>query len=270
MLMKKPFQLGSLNPVAHPIAFLLILCDELQEWNREAYGIKDKLRTLAAAADVEINDNKLSVTFVSHNGLLPSDFSREKKKLLYNLCDLGALFGAVSIRCKASKKQVLPKPDDEISARPALEDLEKLAKAIHELYNENQLKRHPDKPLKYADFDTLTDSLKYSNLRQAMNIPEKLHQMGFVMRPAGSEGQIINEIPEEYTEYLAEEEHESWVNERIASGWISSDAVDAEKKTTPYLVPYDQLPEDIKQLDRDPVQNIPLLLERIGMAVYKK
>ena len=71
-------------------------------------------------------------------------------------------------------------------------------------------------------------------------------------------------------EYLAEQEHEAWVAERIANGWVSGDQVDAEKKTTPYLVPYNKLPEDIKQLDRDPVRNIPLLLERIGMAVYKK
>jgi hypothetical protein len=60
------------------------------------------------------------------------------------------------------------------------------------------------------------------------------------------------------------------VAERKATGWVAGDSVDAEKKTTPYLVPYNKLPEDIKQLDRDPVQNIPVLLERIGMAVYKK
>ena len=41
MMMKKPFNLGALLPDTHPIAFLLILCDELQEWNRKAYGIKD-------------------------------------------------------------------------------------------------------------------------------------------------------------------------------------------------------------------------------------
>lgn len=269
MMMKKPFNLSALAPNTHPIAFLLILCDELQEWNRKAYGIKDRLRTLAAEASLEVTDEKLALTLITHNGSLPADFSREKKKLLFKLLDLGALFDSVAIHCKALKKSILPEPGDEIEPRPELKDLEKLARAIHEMYNEKQLERYPDKPLKYPDFDKLTDSLKYSNLRQAMGIPEKLRQMGLVMRPAGS-GDPVKSIPEEYVEHLAEQEHEAWIAERVASGWVAGDHVDAEKKTTPYLVPFDKLPEDIKQLDRDPVQNIPLLLERIGMAVYKK
>lgn len=268
MMMKKPFNLGALSPSTYPIAFLLILCDELQEWNRKAYGVKDKLKTLAAEAEVTVTDEKLSLTLITHNGSLPADFSREKKKLLFKLLDLGALFDHVSIRCKSLKKSVLPEPTNEVTARPELKDLEKLARAIHELYNEKQLERYPNQPLKYPDFDKLTDSLKYSNLRQAMDIPEKLRQMGFVMRSIGN-GDPVKSIPEEYIEYLAEQEHEAWVAERVASGWVAGDRVDAGKKITPYLVPYDELPEEIKQLDRDPVQNIPLLLERIGMAVYK-
>ena len=269
MMMKKPFNLGALAPETHPIAFLLILCDELQEWNRKAYGIKDKLRILAAEAGLEVTDGKLALTFITHNGSLPYNFSREKKKLLYKLLDLGALFDQVVIRCKSLKNPVLPEPGDEVVPRPELKDLEKLARAIHDLYNEKQLERYPDRPLKYPDFDKLPDSLKYSNLRQAMDIPEKLRRMGFVMCKPGS-GDPVKSIPEEFVEYLAEQEHDVWIAERTASGWTAGDHADAEKKITPYFVPFDKLPENIKQLDRDTIQNIPVLLERIGMAVYNK
>ncbi|MEA4894155.1 MAG: RyR domain-containing protein [Oscillospiraceae bacterium] len=270
MLQKKPFNLGPLAPETHPIAYLLILCDELQEWNREAYGIKDRQRTLAAEARLEITDEKLSVTFITHNGSLSEDFSRGKKKLLSGLLAVSEVFETFNVHCKALKKQVLPRMKDEILPRPSLNDLEKLARAIHELYNEKQLERYPDKPLKYPDLDRLTDSLKYSNLRQAMGIPEKLRQMGYVMGPADCGGEAIESIPREYVEYLAEREHEEWVEERKATGWVPGDRVDAGKKTTPYLVPYSKLSEEIKQLDRDPVENIPELLSRIGMAVYKR
>ena len=269
VMQKNPFNLGTLPSSTHPIAFLLILCDELQEWNREAYGIKDKLSTFAKEVRLEITEEELKVTFVTHNSLLPADFSRKKKELLYKLLDMNELFDTVSIRCKALKKPILPQTCSEIVSRPALNDLEKLARAIHELYNEKQLERYPGKLLKYPDFDRLTDSLKYSNLCQAMDIPEKLRQMGFVMRPADSVEQSITSIPSEYVEYLAEQEHERWVAERKSTGWVLGGQVDAEKKITPYLVPYKKLPEEIKQLDRDPVQNIPVLLSRIGMAVYK-
>jgi hypothetical protein len=197
-MMKNPFNLGSLSPGTHPVAFLLILCDELQEWNRKAYGIEDKMRTLAAEARVEVTDEKLAVTFITHNGSLPTGFSREKKMLLFKLLDLNALFDHVAIHCKSLKKPVLPEPGDEVVPRPELKNLEKLARAIHEMYNKKQLERYPGRPLKYPDFDKLMDSMKYSKLRQAMDIPEKLRQMGYVMRPSGRSGELVMSIPKVY------------------------------------------------------------------------
>lgn len=270
MLMKKPFNLDALGPEIHPIAYLLILCDELQEWNREAYGIIDKQRTLAARANVKISENQLDMTYITYNGSLPADFSAKKKKLLYNMLDLGTIFKKVSIRTRAMKRKVLPEATDEILPRPELDILEKLAKAIHNLYNEKQAERFPNKPLKYPDFNSLSESLKYSNLRQAMGIPEKIRMMGYVMKPVGLDNPI-NTIPRDYIEHLAEKEHDDWIAERIATGWVLGECTDHVKKTSPYLkTPYVDLPEDIKQLDRDSIENIPILLERIGMAVYEK
>ncbi len=57
VLLKPPFNKGPLSPQEHPIAYLLILCDELQEWNRTPYGILDKKRNLAEEASVLITDN---------------------------------------------------------------------------------------------------------------------------------------------------------------------------------------------------------------------
>ncbi len=269
VMQKKPFSMGPLSPAAHPVAYLLILCDELQEWNRQAYGILDRQCTQAARASVGISDCTLSLTYVSEGGALPKDFARDKKKLLGSLLDLGALFDAVSIHSRTVNKAVLPASSPALHARPELEDLERLARSIHELYNEKQMERYPDRPLKYPDFDALPDTLKYSNLRQAMRIPDKLWQMGYEMRPAGSAGETVSEIPEEYVEALAEEEHGAWMAERISTGWTTGADVNADRKTTPYLVPYGKLPEEIKELDRDPVRNIPRLLARIGMAAYR-
>ena len=47
-LTKSPFNLKSMSLKQHPIAYLLILCDELQEWNRPRYGEEKPL--------LEIND----------------------------------------------------------------------------------------------------------------------------------------------------------------------------------------------------------------------
>lgn len=39
-----------------------------------------------------------------------------------------------------------------------------------------------------------------------------------------------------------EELHESWTAQKVADGWVYGDVKDADKKTHPCLVPYDQLP----------------------------
>ena len=72
-----------------------------------------------------------------------------------------------------------------------------LAIAIHARYNEKQLADHPERPLLYPDFSTLPDDLKYSNLRQAQNMVERL--------VAGPNVYICNECIELCNDILREE-----------------------------------------------------------------
>lgn len=157
-----------------------------------------------------------------------------------------------------------------IVPRPLLDNLERLAITIHELFNQKQLERHPNKPLSYPRFADLPDTLKYSNLRQARSIVDKLDIMGWEMRPRGSEGEVVEEIHVDTVEALAIFEHNEWVRERAGSGWVYGEVKDAEKKISPYIVPYDELTEEIKELDRDTIRNIPVLLGMIGMSIYRK
>ena len=61
-------------------------------------------------------------------------------------------------------------------------------------------------------------------------------------------------LPEELlalTEKIAENVHDVWAAGRIAEGWTYGEKKDAEKKTTPLLVPYSDLPESEKDYDRN-------------------
>ena len=275
VIMKPPFGKGALSPDEHPIAYLLILCDELQEWNREAYGIVDKKRIQAEQASFLITDQRLEVTYLTKQGTLPEQFSAEKEDLFSKLLDMNTVFGAgFSVNCEemgvmAAIRSNL-KQNAAIVPRQLLNKLEELAIAIHDLYNQKQLERHPNKPLSYPQFSDLPDTLKYSNLRQARGITNKLELMGWEIRPKGTEGEIILEISEDIVETLAKFEHEEWVQERVENGWSYGDVKDDDKKISPYLVPYDQLNEEIKNLDRDTIRNIPILLDMVGMAIYMK
>lgn len=275
VLLKPPFSKGPLSPREHPIAFLLILCDELQEWNRTPYGILDKKRNLAEYASITITEKQLGITYIDKDTPLPDQFASDKENILAKLLDMNALFAdGYTVRCETNRTlpSSLGRGDDETSIAPRqlLGDLEKLAEAIHDLYNQKQLERYPDKALAHPRFSDLPDALKYSNLRQAQGIEKKLGLVGWEIRSEGSAGEMVKDIPDEVVEILARYEHDEWMRERIGYGWTYGDEKDTEEKISPYLVPYDDLSEEIKDLDRDTIRNIPALLNKIGKAVFLK
>ena len=273
-IMKPPFNKGMLSPSQHPIAFLLILCDELQEWNRQAYGIQDKLRTQASDVNLWLTDNDFEIIYLTSKGSLPDSFSTEKQALLNAVLDINAIFSDGFTVSTEAVDQLVPlalplKKTDKIVPRPLLDNLEKLAIAIHKLYNQQKLEQNPHKPLEWPNFSDLPDSLKYSNLRQARSIMDKIQLMGWEILPGDARGKKIETIDKNIIETLAEYEHESWVDERASTGWVYGPKKDVAKKISPYLIPYSELTEEIKELDRDTIRNIPDLLEMIGMAIFE-
>lgn len=275
VIMKPPFEHGSLSAMEHPIAYLLILCDEIQEWNRQAYGILDVGRVQADQISLVITDEHLDVTYITSYGNLPESFPIDKKSLIDQMLNTKQIFrSGIRFKCQSldEQKMMIEKSKDtrSIIPRPLLENLERMAVAIHELYNQKQLERFPDRPLSYPSFADLPDSIKYSNLRQARSIVNKIDLIGWKIRPIEGEGNQVKFLPEEVVEILARIEHEDWVRERIENGWVFGKNKDVEKKITPYLVPYETLDETIKERDRDTIRNIPALLKMVGLAIHEK
>lgn len=80
------------------------------------------------------------------------------------------------------------------------------------------------------------------------------------------------ELPEEIlelTEKIAENVHENWAQSRLAEGWVLGPVRDDEKKTTPCLVPYDQLPEIEKEYDRRTAMETLKLIIALGYKIEK-
>jgi len=269
-LQKAPFNLGPMNAIDNPIAWLLILCDELQEWNREAHGRKTRLKNAAGTVHFGIRDGYMSSTFITGKDYLEDGFCDDKKSFLRKRLNINEVFPLgfdvdnESLQSLEPLKEKLEGP----LPRPLLQNVEMLAIAIHERYNEKRLAEHPEEPLAYPDFSKLPDDIKYSNLRQARGIYDKLESVGLCLRRKG-EPNDLSEIPDRYIEILAEKEHDDWMEERIAAGWTYGEK-SVEKKTSPYLVPYSELSEEMKDYDRDTIRNIPELAYMIGMSVYER
>ena len=269
-LQKEPFCLGPLSPKSHPLAFLLILCDELQEWNREARGILTRRSVLAESIQLGALADHLYVNFITRDGSLPGGFCFDKKDLLSRLLNMSEIFpmGIDMENTAVGQTNHIEVSSAEALPRPLLENVENLAIAIHSQYNDEQLACHPDKPLQYPSFSDLPLDLQYSNIRQAMSIFERVRTVGYQISDKPN-GVTIKEFPSDVIELLARKEHEEWMAKKVESGWRLGERND-ECKTTPFLLPYDELPEDAKALCRTSVRNIPILLERIGCRLIKQ
>lgn len=90
-LMKEPFNLDRMKAKAHPIAFLLILCDELQEWNRASYG---EANAPFAINDFDIyaTEKTFEITCLNKDGVAEEGYWSKKVKYIYDILEIEALF----------------------------------------------------------------------------------------------------------------------------------------------------------------------------------
>jgi hypothetical protein len=67
---------------------------------------------------------------------------------------------------------------------------------------------------------------------------------------------------------MAEKEHGRWNVERLRDGWTPGKRND-EKKTHDCLIPWAELPDDIKEFDRNAAKSWPRILADAGIEVRK-
>ena len=156
--------------------------------------------------------------------------------------------------------------------------LESLAEAAHEVYREGEKARGyrygPEKNesektnnilVPYMD---LPEAMKEDNRLNVRDIPTKLAVAGYIMIPARSNEAAFN-FPGDDLEMLAEAEHVRWMDAKLVNGWKFAPETVKEKKLHKCLVPWNELPEDEKEKDRDLVRGIPVILARAGYAIVK-
>ena len=70
-------------------------------------------------------------------------------------------------------------------------------------------------------------------------------------------------------EIIAKNVHEVWASERIKEGWTYGPIRDDKNKTTPCLVPYNELPESEKEYDRLTAFQTLKLVVKLGYKITK-
>ncbi len=71
-------------------------------------------------------------------------------------------------------------------------------------------------------------------------------------------------------ELIAKNVHDVWAKQRIKEGWVYGEKKDSEKKTTPCLIPYEELSEEDKDYDRQTALETIKVVLKLGYKVEKK
>lgn len=277
------------DPSDPALAPWALLGDELKASNRsQARDIREKLRVVGCDLAPESGWQQLGFTFTAEE--VERLARREHDRWMAERLDKGWVHGEATDR--ASKVSALLVPWDQldpgdketnrelIHAIPELAALagfqvirlfdasaapswvEPLARAIHEHYREQRQRDGAPPP---PSWDELDEILRNSNRAQASAIPSKLAKVGCRIAPAGSVGEFAGFTPAEL-ELLARDEHERWVDERLAAGWTKGPKA---ARRSPDLVPWPDLPEDRRELDREAIRAIPTVLALAGTAIRR-
>ena len=81
------------------------------------------------------------------------------------------------------------------------------------------------------------------------------------------------DLPEsliQLSERIAENVHEVWAKARMDEGWTYGGKRDDIYKKHPCLVPYDELPEEEKEHDRNTAMNTIKMVKKLGFRIERE
>lgn len=76
-------------------------------------------------------------------------------------------------------------------------------------------------------------------------------------------------VSDKLLEKLAEQVHITWMNQRVKDGWTYGQTRNDEKKLTPCIVPYKDLPEIEKEYDRITARTVINTLQNEGYIITR-
>lgn len=92
----------------------------------------------------------------------------------------------------------------------------------------------------------------------------------YIPHPADTSGVELPPELLELAEAISKNVHEIWSQNRLNEGWKYGDKRDDEKRETPCLVPYEQLPEEEKAYDRNTALGTLKFILSLGFEIKKK
>lgn len=267
----------------HPLSYLLILCDELQNWDRLAYGKASKRDPIAWEITLEISENRINAIYYFESPAVTGADGNERPNKSYAETESGEFVSKIKSYITTSldltavakikgknKKAVFYASDNNFI------NLCDFAKAIHASYLDYC--KESDAESLNESFDKLPLEFKVSNIEQAKSYAGKLELIDCFYSGKDLDYPVIDDfsapsphgnVVDDNLGFLCREEHVRWVKEKLDMGWkygtdYASTAERNAKKIHRDLVPYEMLDEQERKKDRLMINNIIPLLKKFG------
>ena len=217
-----------ISAVQHPLAYLLMLCDELQCWDRIAFGYVSKKDPLAWNIKMSLSKDELVIQYIFDSFVVsnPINAAKEENKNANKILNGKMLKGIEKIIVPHTTifiqaiEQDKEKKTFSYASSNSLMNLCDFAKAIHKSYQ---------KLYGGDDFEKLSLEFKLSNIEQAKTYSEKLELINCFYSDKELDYPVVNSFSnsnyDEVTKktsddigFLAREEHVRWVKEKLAYG----------------------------------------------------
>lgn len=155
--------------------------------------------------------------------------------------------------------------------------LKKVAKAIHDTWQELGRKEGWQKPEDAVPFSKLSKFYHNSNIAAAERIPAVLALASLKLvngKNTPDERERVCRKLEYHLELMAENEHDRWMAWYLSQGWRWGKQKDPAKlteepklKTHPCLIPYANLSDEERNKDRDSIRHYPDFADVAGMKI---
>ena len=98
----------------------------------------------------------------------------------------------------------------------------------------------------------------------------KENKLDYIPEPMDLSSVDLPESLIQLSERIAENVHEVWAKARMDEGWTYGEKRDYIHKKHPCLVPYDELPEEEKEYDRNTAMNTIKMVKKLGFRIEKE
>ena len=276
----------------HPLAWLLMLSDELQCWDRVAYGQNSRHELHPMWCDICFEENCLHATY-EFDKLLESrkdtasgsyrKMTDDEGSFVKSIEKIVSVNAPTSIGLQVSVRFAKNTHTAKASlSNSSFLHLYNFAVALNARYAYGSGHTASQEEME-AEFEKLSLEYKLSNILQAKNFSRYLEAIGCFYTDKAVPYELLTEFSEANMDVIGPMEHKRWLDEKLSMGWHFGTAyTELSDKTAQKLLrektrthcimieDYDELEPAEQDKDTEPMNSMLRLIEQYdGLRIYR-